>query len=502
MVFIKKQLLKKARYIKRSLNNEMTAHSISKTEVHDRKQYYDSLLNTLYGTIHQYSDDSKPFTYGTVEFSGFSLLSLNGDRMGKVFTKDNVIYRGIYADRCGFFIELWETGLLQALSQHGLIPLTEISEYTLKEYPIILRHESVQIIPSKLWTREMIKEASAFVATIKACAERVGYTLHDGHLNNVTFHNGDPMFTDIGSFVKDNGQTTVCNKEIVFTGCYRLLFQSIGNCILSRIQPYDEETNALWLSPRYYDDLTHEYYYALKKYKQFHLFHSRGLTNKLIRNVFDLYDVRPEYIDVLFSDHDRVCEPRGIQDKRQTITSIVRYLKNTSITFKSFSDMGKNGGELAVSLYQAFGVPVITLETDDYAADYVYQKYKNKQINGNVFLFNYLFSCDSVSEDLVKGHVAIALDITNNAFTTQQFRLDSLISSLCKRSTEYILFTYIPGNSTNDKYIPMFDEEDSDLTCLKNILSDYVDHYRISDLTQDNSDKKQEYLIFGKKIIK
>ena len=312
------QLLKKKtgrltrvlRYIKRSREKgHIRPVHVSGAELKDRSNYYGGIVEDFVREMNARAENFEADYPRNERLTDYEILSFNGDRMGKVLRKDGEIYRGIYRESADDFREMWKTGLLQTLSAHGWIPETEISGYYTDEYPIILKHRTVDMNASKLWSYNMVREAAIRISLIQNIARRAGFTLHDGHMNNVTFHEGKPVFTDIGSFVKDRGQTTVCNREIVFSGCYRCVFRQLGNFMLSRNQTYDEANNMIWMTPRYYDDLTEEYRLALRKFRAYHRFRSSAVIRRIIHRRFDCWNVRQEDVDVLFYAETGTADP-------------------------------------------------------------------------------------------------------------------------------------------------------------------------------------------------
>ena len=280
------QLLKKKtgrltrvlRYIKRSREKgHIRPVHVSGAELKDRSNHYGGIVEDFVREMNACAETFEADFPRNERLTDYEILSFNGDRMGKVLRKEGEIYRGIYRESADDFREMWKTGLLQTLSAHGWIPETEISGYYTDEYPIILKHRTVDMNASKLWSYNMVREAAIRISLIQNIARRAGFTLHDGHMNNVTFHEGKPVFTDIGSFVKDRGQNTVCNREIVFSGCYRCVFRQLGNFMLSRNQTYDESNNMIWMTPRYYDDLTEEYVRYAGSGKYDYYFHYKDL---------------------------------------------------------------------------------------------------------------------------------------------------------------------------------------------------------------------------------
>ncbi len=437
------------RYIKRSRERHMKPVHVSKTELKEMRSRYESLVEKFVQEMNACAITQKAAFPENELFTDYEILSFNGDRMGKVFKKDGEIYRGIYRESCEDFSELWKTGLLQVLSEHGWIPETEISGYYTDEYPIILRHRTVDMNASKLWSYNMVREAAIRISLIQSIARRVGFTLHDGHMNNITFHMGRPVFTDIGSFVKDRGQMTVCNREIVFSGCYRCIFRQLGNFMLSRNQTYDEATNMIWLTPRYYDDLTEEYRLALRKFRRFHRYRSSAVISRIIHRMFDCWDVRPEYVDALFPAETRT----GSNPYERDTERIAEAVRESGIIPVSAVDVGGTAGYMSVGMYKEFGCKVTCCETDDENCDMASALFEREKIPGNVFGFHYLYGCDPDSRKSVTADLATCADITHNVFSVQQYRIDSLLNSLRKMAGRYVAVTYYPYRPAPERYI-------------------------------------------------
>lgn len=489
---------RKARYYKRfSRSTKLYPLKINKQELVQCEAYYQGLADDMLKEMESGHWEAKLKPEEQVLVADYEILSFNGDRMGKVFGKDGEIYRGIYHNSCDTFMELWETGLLQVLASRGFIPYTEITKYYTPDYSIILKHAKVEIVASKLWNSQMIKAAAVLIAFIKSMAEKVGFTLHDGHLNNVTFHKGRPVFTDIGSFVKNNGQYTVCNKEILFSGCYRIIFRQLGNSMMSRIQPYDEQNNAIWLQPRFYDDLTFEYDSALKKYLSYHRWHSSALSRHILQRMFYCYDVRPEYIDLLFSDKGLAQSEDRISDvMKLDIAYVVRTLRELKLDLGAVVDLGGSMGILGWKISDEFDIPVVSLECGDDESSAAYSLYKEKNVKSNTLEFHYLYGCDEESRKTVKADTAIALDITHNIISYQQYHIDSLFNSLKKMTRRYAIVTYYPEREVPEKYIPMSEKEG--IEEVSRYFQQFFNLIEMRKISLDGQKENEGYLMIGK----
>ena len=443
------RLKRKYRIHKRNKNNCLVPLKITNNKLNSSRLRFNAVLEEIRQDLEKFRLDEKAFEFASEDFSGYSILSYNGDRMGKVLGYQNKIYRGIYPKSAESFKKLWGSGLLQVLSKHKMIPETTLTHFSTEDYPIIIHHESVCISPSCSWSYDMIKDAAILICIIKKAAEMVGFTLHDGHLNNVTFDKGCPVFTDIGSFVENKGQYTSCNKEIVFTACYRLLAYHLGNSILNRLQLYDESNNTIWIQPIEYDDLTREYVCLLKQYRRYHRLHSSFKCKSIIRKMFCEKEVLPEYIDLLFPDHPEKNKAidSNIEADIQTIKSMVK-----DLLISSCGDIGGNQGYIADELSAYLDCRACALEYDQDSARQTYTRLKKQKRPVDTYMFNYCFSAGDKALQPIVSDLFIAYDITNNCSIRQYYHKDSLLSSLCKLSRKYALAVYYPNRKIHDRY--------------------------------------------------
>jgi hypothetical protein len=418
---------------------------INKKQLNDSKNKFDGIVEELISEIKdfQQSDYTNNVSiYGSVEERNFKILSYNGDKMGKVLSKDGRIYRGIYKESAESFSKLWNSGVLQVLANHHYLPQSYATEYKNDEYPIIIEHEIVTMSTSKMWNSLMIKDACINMCIIQRVCSEFGFTLHDGHLNNITFHNGKPIFTDIGSIVENKGQRTSFAQGLVFSGAYRCLFSQLNNSILKSIQTFDEENNSIWISPRYYDDQTIEYRYALKKYKRYNKLHSSILCNKIIHDIFDKYSVKPEYFDILFGmiQSEKVNELSLLQFAHKDVIDIISKYQNK---IQTIVDVGGTQGRLAVDIKNKFPDKMIKTTEISYAFSEASYKYiSEKSVGITSYLFHYLYGADQSSRDTIKSDLVICLDITNNLITFQDWKVDSLLNSIKKITNKYALITF------------------------------------------------------------
>lgn len=427
---------------------------IRKSDIDKKSWFYKQVIDEICTEIKRYSfSDGKIVHHET--FGGYQIVSYNGDRMGKVFLKDSEYYRGVYRESQDDFMGLWKTGILQVFGDRGLIPRTEISQYCLPEYPVILHHQKVHMSPSLMWTFSMIKDAAILMAVINRVLLCFGYKLHDGHLNNMTFHNGKPMFTDIGSIVEDRGQSVSFSKELVFSACYKMMFEMLGHTALGRTQVYDENNNAVWVRPRIYNDQMREYRALLKEY--YTMLHRKGNRNtkKVAIQLFEYYDVRPEYVELLFLGfHVNETEE---EKKRIIDNSILDYIGRLPGAKSVLLLSGCN--ESTIEEFCNSDYKISVAHYDEAISELLYKGAKKSKRKANVYLFNYMYASSNDAREALKSDVVVALDITHGTGTVQRFKTDSMMNSIRKLTSRYVVITYYPNAGHNEKYDCILNED-------------------------------------------
>lgn len=141
-----------------------------------------------------------------IENFQYNLLS-NVDDVGRVFTYENKIMRGIYPEKVDYVKKLFSSGLIAALYSENFIPRTVISEYYTDEFPMVLEHERISTVSYVTeWTFDMVRDAGLLVLSMEKYLNNYGWRLKDCHPYNILFNDkGDCVYVDIGSIVPWDG---------------------------------------------------------------------------------------------------------------------------------------------------------------------------------------------------------------------------------------------------------------------------------------------------------
>ncbi len=436
MMHFKNVLRRRIRYHQRKKEQLIRGNHSNKNDLNQKKNYYNSIKCDLIKSIKDYQmwhlneTISKPTTL----MPNAEIISNNGDWLGKVFKYNDQFYRGINENSVNDFCTLWRTGIIQVFSKYGLIPVTTISDYYSDNYPIILHHVTVDVNSSKAWCFDMIKDACIFSCIIRDVLNQFGYTLFDGHLNNVVFYKNKPVFLDIGSITKYDDKRDGFSWELAFSGLYRLIFYLFGNNVLKHIQVYDEANNAIWIKPWHYDNALEEYYFYLKKFKTFGIIHNSFLVNFLIFRVFDCYDLRPEYIDILFQYKTKkllLGEKKNnvVVNLAKKVLGEVKDVLGINLesykTMKMLSSISNNNYKLVID--------------DDVIANQLYRIEKEQNGEMSIFLHNIMYPSDKTNLNNIRSELVIAENIENNISCFHTWKYDSLVSNFTKITKKYLL---------------------------------------------------------------
>ncbi len=123
-----------------------------------------------------------------------------GDPDGRLFWWRGRLLRGISQSRTPFFKQLFDSGIAQELVEQGHVIYSELTDFTLDEYGLVLQHRLIPFVsyPHE-WCAAMLKDASiAYIELLKRLLF-FGLTLKDTHPWNIVFEGCQPRYVDITS---------------------------------------------------------------------------------------------------------------------------------------------------------------------------------------------------------------------------------------------------------------------------------------------------------------
>lgn len=136
-------------------------------------------------------------------------VSLSGaDSVGVLYTNGNTFLRGIHESSVEQMQSLLGSPFWEELSRRNLVPETRILDrnsvpQSMRHFPLVLEHESISPVSYPYeWSFEMVKSIGLAYLEILELANKFGYSCKDAHPYNWLFRGTNPVWVDIGSFVK------------------------------------------------------------------------------------------------------------------------------------------------------------------------------------------------------------------------------------------------------------------------------------------------------------
>lgn len=143
----------------------------------------------------------KTINYADIDLDNSSYV----DPHGRVFKMDNRIFRAISLSKTDFFIKLLNEGFFKQLVRDNKLVETELTDYVLEGFGIILAHRKIEFINYCYeWSPEMLKDAALLMLDICIELSKHNLTLQDAYPWNISFEKGKPIFIDIGSITEVN----------------------------------------------------------------------------------------------------------------------------------------------------------------------------------------------------------------------------------------------------------------------------------------------------------
>lgn len=124
------------------------------------------------------------------------------DTAGRVFRWQGELYRGINAAWAPMFSQLLQDGTIQGLVDQGLFIETELTNFTLDGFDLIVHHRTIPFVSYPWeWCAAMLRDAALLTIDLSASLVDHGLTLVDAHGLNVLFDGSKPIHIDLTSII-------------------------------------------------------------------------------------------------------------------------------------------------------------------------------------------------------------------------------------------------------------------------------------------------------------
>jgi hypothetical protein len=139
------------------------------------------------------------------------------DRHGRVFWWRGELYRAISPEKVSFYRDLFARGIAQRLIEQKLLVATQLTELTLEDYPLVLKHHLIPFVSyAHEWSPAMLKDCAWLVTKLMLELAKDNLTLSDVCTFDIMFDSCQPVFVDFGSLTIANGDRTLGRYEADF----------------------------------------------------------------------------------------------------------------------------------------------------------------------------------------------------------------------------------------------------------------------------------------------
>lgn len=416
-----------------------------------------------------------------LEYSHKSMM----DDFGRVFFYEDRVYRAISNTSKEECLELLNSELFQILISKSLIPRTQITDFKLPDYDLILEHEKLLEIQQHEWSFEMSKKAALTVIEINNICNQFGYELKDAHTFNILFRGLSPVFVDIGSIVKRSGSSWIAMKEFICTFYLPLAFWSqsemfiVRKLVESNFYKLQTVPNQDIFESKLLNLLSKKPYSISLNINKYTLFKSNThlnifvffslLGNKFLSFLFKK-NIKAFKYEIKFDSTEEVRKKIELMHSKKILTEWSgyhqeNYLKpSTSILTYRFSkvleiikeyeneivtaiDLAGNEGIFTEILLQYTSIKrIILTDFDNNVIDYAFNKFKNYKDNRiSTAVLNFIFTLNILdTSKRFKSDLVVALAVTHHLMLTQKYSLDVILERLLLYSNRYVLVEFMP----------------------------------------------------------
>jgi hypothetical protein len=405
------------------------------------------------------------------------------DDVGEIFIWEGKILRGIYHHQTPMVKSFFDSGFILELIEKELFPNSWISEYTSKDYGVIVEHHKIDpVIYPQEWTFSMLKDSALAVLQVAKIAGKYGYNMKDCHGFNILMEGNKPKFIDLGSFHPNREGCTGWEPYGEFLRFYYfpLFMWKDGMEYTSKLSIF----SANLMQP------TEHFVYRYR----FLRFLRGKLLERLIKFVFLFSNIaRMDYMSMnkkfqkknklvtsgaktvkelinrsgIFISQDLVKLENRIQKiKRKELNTpwkeyhsliskksnrfekIIDFVNIHCSDARTAIDIAGNQGMFSSMVLQETGIErIICQDLDEQAIDIGYNAQKG---NENISFVNYNFIAPIVKtthpfpHDRFKADITFALALLHHLILTQGFDLDDILIELDKYTNKYVCVEFMP----------------------------------------------------------
>lgn len=395
----------------------------------------------------------------------FAKISI--DSCGHVFKWNGGFFRAIHVDMVEEVRTMFSCGMIQKLVEESLFPRSWITEYSISGYGMVIGHELIPNISYPFeWSFEMLKDAAITVLKTNFIARKYGYQTKDCHTYNICFYKTEPLFVDLGSFIRvDKNEEWASYQDFLRSYYYPLRIWSHGNSHIAR---------KLLFSLSLLETMPHESY-LLYKYP-----FMRGISHNLLRlAIASYFRFRNLIPSKLFSFerlidktsalslkkdksqwgdyHDTYYDANGEPLSNRRFDRIIELVKDHEIC--SVVELGGNQGLFSEMLTKSTPVQnVVCTDFDEMAVDYMYTNAKRKGLSFSTAIVDIMYPLMNYYESppfiRFKSDAVFALAVSHHLILGNYLPVDLFLEIVAKYSRKYVFIEFMPLGLWDGKTAP------------------------------------------------
>jgi hypothetical protein len=418
----------------------------------------------------------------------FSNLSVT-DEVGRVFFWKNNVFRAINASFEAQTRHIFSCGLWSELMLAQLVPFSEITDYQLDGYSMVLFHQKIEgVTYVHEWSFGMLQKAAETILEVNRIARKYGYETKDAHPFNIIFDGIRPVFIDLGSFqaLKPHFLGWTAHEQFVQAYLYPLRLEAQSGYFLHRylngnaeVIPHEtywslrQPLLRKWLGLEFFRKNANRYFKLrrlsgieeAKIKSKLPAFLAPTLVGMIRKGQFPfqtinfealkkaVYRIRKPEQKTLWGDyHDAFYTLEGKLNSTSRFDRIIEILGRYEI--RTVLELAGNQGAFAQLMLERLELKyVICSDYDDKALEGMFQnaqKLDTLRQKGKLIpaLLNFIFpsarSFADTPAQRFKTDLAVALAVTHHLLLTQKISIDSIFQRILDFSPSYIAIEFMP----------------------------------------------------------
>lgn len=313
------------------------------------------------------------------------------DRNARVFWWQGELYRGICPHKVNFYRDLFAKGVAQRAIEQKLLVATELTEWTLPDYPLILKHHPIPFVTyAHEWCPTMLKDCAWLVTKLMLELAKDDLTLADVSTFDIMFDGSQPVFVDFGSLdiADHDGDRSWIRYQADFRTYFidplKLMAQGHGKLARWLFMDYDHDVMVECAALMANRQSSQSWWQQWKKLTNWNkiLNQARFQRLKAITSKFKKLSSTQRYgsdlVLQLWQEVEQIPLPNVLQSPNVTPPSAKSFKQNTvkqilsELKPATVLDLGCDRGDYS-QLAAALGIQVVAIDRDETKITQCYQ---------------------------------------------------------------------------------------------------------------------------------